>query len=738
MLKIRIFTKSSQMLLDTAVGCAEALRYNYLGSEHFLYAFLRFDTQMGKKLMKKGITDEYVLKYLAKNLENNPSLRYTGDELKDYITVDNISEELEAIFNVVIDEAKENETMVDWANIVDELFNNENGAFKALLDELFNKVDTILPESLAKFGKNLTEMAYNKELEPVIGREEEIEHMIHVLLRKNKKNPCLIGEAGVGKTALVEGLAQRISDGKVPVRLKNKIIYSLNMASVLAGTRYRGDFEERMNAIINEVEKHKNIIMFIDEIHSLVNSGATSEGGSDAINILKPALARGTLQLIGATTTAEYKKSIERDAAFARRMQSILVDEPSVEDTIAMMRGLCDSYEKFHGVQIEEDALVACVNLSKRYITDRFLPDKAITVCDETAARLSALGKDVVTKADICATIQRTTGINVSDLTTNENKRLANLENELNSKVIGQEEAVAVVSKALKRSRAGLRNPNRPIGSFLFVGPTGVGKTELGKTIATYLNGTDKSLIKLDMSEYMEKHSVSKIIGSPPGYIGFDEGGQLTDKIKRNPYSVIIFDEIEKAHPEVCDILLQILDEGSLTDARGVKVDFKNAVIVITSNIGSSQISSKRASIGFGGISAEEKNKDNKEIVMNAIKAHFRPEFLNRIDNVVVFKALDESSCKVIASHMLDEVSERIKSYDINVSFEDSILDAVVANGFDEKMGARNIKREIQTLVEDNIADAVINEEVLKGEHYTMKIKNEIVSFEKVKEMVTV
>ena len=738
MLKIRIFTKSAQMLLDAAIGCAEHLKYNYLGSEHFLYAFLRFDTQMGKKLAKQGITDEYVLKYLAKYLEENPSFKYTGKEQKDYIAADNIAEELEAIFDKVIDEAKENDTMVDWSNLVDELFNNEDCAFHALLSEISEKIDMILPESLAKFGKNLTEMAMNNELEPVIGREEEIEHMIHILLRKNKKNPCLIGEAGVGKTAIVEGLAQRIADGRVPLRLKNKVIYSVNMAAVLAGTRYRGDFEERMNGIINEVEKSKNIIMFIDEIHSLVNSGATSEGGSDAINILKPALARGTLQLIGATTTAEYKKSIERDAAFARRMQSVLIDEPSVEDTINMIKGLRDTYEKFHGVSIEDEALEACVTLSKRYITDRFLPDKAITVCDETAARMSAIGKDIVTKNDICATIQRTTGINVSDLTSNENKRLANLENELNSKVIGQEEAVAVVAKALKRSRAGLRNPNRPIGSFLFVGPTGVGKTELGKTIATYLNGTEKSLIKLDMSEYMEKHSVSKIIGSPPGYIGFDEGGQLTDKIKRNPYSVIIFDENEKSHPEVSDIILQILDEGSLTDARGVKVDFKNAVIVITSNIGSSQISSKRASIGFGGVSVEEKNKDNKEIVMNAIKSHFRPEFLNRIDNVVVFKALGEDSCKVIASHMLDEVTERIKQYEINVTFDKSVLDAVVTNGFDEKMGARNIKREIQTLVEDNIADAVINEEIIKGQHYKMKIKNEIVSFEKVKEMVSV
>lgn len=708
MLKIRIFTKSAQMLLDAAIACAEHLRYNYLGSEHFLYAFLRFDTQMGKKLAKQGITDEYVLKYLAKYLEDNPSFKYTGREAKDYLTADNISEELEEIFNKVINEAKEDDTMVDWSNIVDELFNNEDCAFHALLDEINEKIDMILPEALAKFGRNLTEMAINKELEPVIGREEEIERVVHILLRKNKKNPCLIGEAGVGKTAIVEGLAQRIADGKVPLRLKNKIIYSVNMASVLAGTRYRGDFEERMNGLINEVEKSKNIIMFIDEIHSLVNSGATSEGGSDAINILKPALARGTLQLIGATTTAEYKKSIERDAAFARRMQSVLIDEPSVEDTISMIKGLRDTYEKFHGVTIEDDALEACVTLSKRYITDRFLPDKAITVCDETAARMSATGKDVVTKNDICATIQKTTGINVSDLTSNENKRLANLENELNSKVIGQEEAVSVVSKALKRSRAGLRNPNRPIGSFLFVGPTGVGKTELGKTIATYLNGTEKSLIKLDMSEYMEKHSVSRLIGAPPGYVGYDEGGQLTEAVRRKPYSVVLFDEVEKAHPDVFNILLQVLDDGRITDSQGRTVDFKNTIIILTSNLGSAEL--------LEGIDADGNIKPEAEnLVMNEVKNHFRPEFINRLDEIVLFKPLTRDNIYNIIDLLMAELNERLRDREISVELSEEAKNYITEKGYDPIYGARPLKRFLQKNVETLSARLILQGDVHAG-----------------------
>ena len=560
--------------------------------------------------------------------------------------------------------------------------------------------------------------------------------MVHILLRKNKRNPCLIGEAGVGKTAIVEGLAQRIAAGKVPVRLTNKVIYALNMTSLMAGTKYRGDFEERMNAILAELEKNKNIIMFIDEIHSISGAGTTSDGGQDAANMLKPVLARGGIQLIGATTVDEYKKTIERDAAFARRMQSILIDEPTVEETIEMLNGLKESYESFHGVTIDDDALEACAKLSKRYITDKYLPDKAITVCDETAARISALGGNHVSKSDICTTIKKTTGIDVSDLTQSENKKIANIEVELNSHVIGQSEAVSVVAKALKRSRAGLRNPNRPIGSFLFVGPTGVGKTELGKSIATYLNGTDKSLIKIDMSEYMEKHAVAKLIGAPPGYIGHDDGGQLTDRVKRNPYSVILFDEIEKAHPEVSDILLQILDEGSLTDSRGCTVDFKNTVIVMTSNIGTAQVAASKGGIGFSPVA--DVNRDNRDIVMGAIKEHFRPEFINRIDSVVIFNSLDKESCEIIAENMLVEVTQRLENNGLNISFDKSVVEAVVENGFDAKMGARNIKREIQVLVEDSIADAVINEEISKGVPYEMVIKDGNVKFHSVTEVALI
>lgn len=737
LIRFKNFSRSAQMLADKAVFCAEKTRSNYLGSEHFFWSFLTFETAKGKEFLAAGITPDVVYSQIESMINKNPSLQYTGEATKNYLTVDNFSEELQECFDIVDENRDVLTSYIEWTDIIDAMYNKPDSSFSILRDKLIKKRDTLLPPALAKFGKNLTDEADNGNLAPVIGRTEEIDRLIHILLRKNKRNACIIGEAGVGKTAIVEGLAQRIANDEVPLRLRNKIIYSLNPAALVAGTRYRGDFEERMNSIISQVENNKNIIIFVDEIHTLSKMGEVSEGGSDALNIFKPSLARGSIQLIGTTTTSEYKKTIERDAAFARRLETIFVSESSVEDTIQIMNGLKKSYEDFHGVTIDDEAINACVKLSKRYITDRYLPDKAITLMDETAARLSAIGYDKVTKNDICATIQKSTGINVSELTESDNKKLANIENELNSRVIGQEEAVHVVSKALKRSRVGLRNPNRPIGSFLFVGPTGVGKTELGKAIATYLNGTDKSLIKLDMSEYMEKHSVSKIIGSPPGYVGFDEGGQLTDKVKRNPYSVVIFDEIEKAHPEVCDILLQILDEGSLTDARGTKVDFKNTVIVITSNIGSNLLAAKKSNIGFGVVGNETKNADNKEIVMNAIKEHFRPEFINRIDNIIVFNSLSENVCETIASNMLKEVSDRINEQGYHISFDNSVIKAVVSNGFDEKMGARNLKREIQTLVEDTLSDAIINDEISADCQYTMKCKNGAISFSKKKELVS-
>lgn len=737
MIKFENFSKSARDLTDMAVSCAEALRYNYLGSEHYLYSFLRFDTRLSKSLAQKGINAEYVLKMLQKMVDEDDYSRYDGNEKNGYLTSDDLSDELERVIEDAVRDARgEGSRYVEFEHIVRAMLDDTDCSFNVMLKQLENKANKMLPDVLRKFGKDLTQMAENGELDPVIGRAEEIEQMVHILLRKNKRNPCLIGEAGVGKTAIVEGLAQRIAAGKVPVRLTNKVIYALNMTSLMAGTKYRGDFEERMNAILAELEKNKNIIMFIDEIHSISGAGTTSDGGQDAANMLKPVLARGGIQLIGATTVDEYKKTIERDAAFARRMQSILIDEPTVEETIEMLNGLKESYESFHGVTIDDDALEACAKLSKRYITDKYLPDKAITVCDETAARISALGGNHVSKSDICTTIKKTTGIDVSDLTQSENKKIANIEVELNSHVIGQSEAVSVVAKALKRSRAGLRNPNRPIGSFLFVGPTGVGKTELGKSIATYLNGTDKSLIKIDMSEYMEKHAVAKLIGAPPGYIGHDDGGQLTDRVKRNPYSVILFDEIEKAHPEVSDILLQILDEGSLTDSRGCTVDFKNTVIVMTSNIGTAQVAASKGGIGFSPVA--DVNRDNRDIVMGAIKEHFRPEFINRIDSVVIFNSLDKESCEIIAENMLVEVTQRLENNGLNISFDKSVVEAVVENGFDAKMGARNIKREIQVLVEDSIADAVINEEISKGVPYEMVIKDGNVKFHSVTEVALI
>ena len=735
MLKIRNFSSDAESLVNIAVNMAEELRFNYVGTEHLLLAVTATNHPIVEELKAKGITAQSLRSVLQDMVDNDESIRYNGLSEGEYITGEMFSAELESIIASVLSDVVMSGRIVNGFVLINKIISEKDCNAMKLILGFTNKVkpEGNIPGALLKYGKDLTALARKGKLEPIIGREFEIDRMINVLMRKNKCNPCLVGEAGTGKTALVEGLAQRIVNKEVPLKLQDKIIFTVNMSEIIAGTKFRGEFEDRFQKIIKAAMDSKNIILFFDEIHTIMGAGAGSEGSLDAANILKPALARGGIQMIGATTTSEYKKTIEKDSAFERRLQSIIVNEPSVDETIDILNGIKDVYQNFHGVTIEDDSLVACAKLSSRYITDKFLPDKAITVLDETAARVATNGKTKVTKYDVAVTIKLTTGINVDELTKNENKRLMNLENELNKTVIGQEEAVSVVAKALKRSRSGLKNPDRPIGSFFFVGPTGVGKTELGKNTAKYLNGTERSLIKLDMSEYMEKHSVAKLIGAPPGYVGYDEGGQLTDRIKRNPYSVVLFDEIEKAHPEVSDILLQILDEGVLTDSHGNKVSFKDAVIIITSNVGSNLVSNKKNSIGFGTTADKTVIQDNKSIIMSALKENFRPEFLNRLDSVVVFNPLGVDSCKIIASKMLNELKIRVSDLGIKVNFAESVVDAVVANGFDAKMGARNIKREIQTLLDDSIADEIVNGKLSEGDSVTISVKNGITSFRKAK-----
>lgn len=626
-------------------------------------------------------------------------------------------------------------------------------------------------EALAKYGTNLTDLASKHKLDPVIGRDEEIRRTIRILSRRTKNNPVLIGEPGVGKTAIVEGLAERIIKGDVPEGLKDKIIFSLDMGALIAGAKYRGEFEERLKNAIDEIKQSGDIILFIDEIHTIIGAGA-SEGAIDASNILKPTLARGEMQVVGATTIDEYKKHIEKDVALERRFQPITVEEPTVENTILILKGLRDKYEAHHKIVIKDEAIEAAAKLSHRYISDRFLPDKAIDLVDEAAskARLksSTAPKDLkeleeklkevnnekrgaisnqnfekaaslrdeekkiqdelmsqkekwasknskdssIGYEEIADVVAQWTGIPVKKLQGEESSRLLNMEEILHNRVIGQEKAVEAISKAIRRSRVGLKDPKKPIGSFIFLGPTGVGKTELTKALAESMFGDENAMIRIDMSEYMEKHSVSKLVGSPPGYVGFDEGGQLTEKVRRKPYSVILFDEIEKAHPDVFNIMLQILDDGRLTDSKGRTVDFKNTVIIMTSNVGASTIKKQRT-LGFASNSTnEEKNEYDKmkEHVMSQLKETFRPEFLNRIDEIIVFHSLNQEHIRQIVSLMIDNLSKRLEQLNIKIELDDKALDFLAKEGFDPMYGARPLQREIRRKIEDRLS-----EELLKG-----------------------
>lgn len=625
--------------------------------------------------------------------------------------------------------------------------------------------------TIDKYGTDLNQRAKEGKLDPVIGREDVIERVIQILSRRTKNNPCLIGEPGVGKTAIAEGLAQEIVNGNVPETLKGKRVVTLDMAGMVAGAKYRGEFEERLKSAVEEIKAAGNIILFIDELHTIIGAGA-AEGAIDASNILKPTLARGELQVVGATTLDEYKKHIEKDAALERRFQPITVDEPSVEDTIKILKGLRDKYEAHHKVAITDDAIEAAAKLSHRYISDRFLPDKAIDLIDEAASRTrlksstapkglkeieekigevktekkAAINNQDFEKAasfrdeekrlseeldkqrklwaarnskdskigyeEIADVVSQWTGIPVKKLQGDESERLLNMEDILHKRVVGQEQAVEALAKAIRRSRVGLKDPKKPIGSFIFLGPTGVGKTELSKALAEAMFGDENAMIRVDMSEYMEKHSVSKLVGSPPGYVGFDDGGQLTEKIRRKPYSVVLFDEIEKAHPDVFNILLQILDDGRLTDAKGRTVDFKNTVIIMTSNVGASTIK-KQKTLGFSSNSTNEEKDEYakmKENVLDELKKTFRPEFLNRIDEIIVFHSLNKEHIKNIVSLMINDLSKRLEQMNIKIELDEKAKDLLAEEGFDPLFGARPLQREIRRKIEDRLS-----EELLKG-----------------------
>ena len=643
-------------------------------------------------------------------------------------------------------------------------------------------------QTLKNFARDLCELATSGKIDPVIGRDTETERLIQILSRRQKNNPCLIGEPGVGKTAVVEGLACRIVKRDVPENLLDKIVVTLDIASMIAGAKYRGEFEERFKNVMEEVRKNPNIILFIDEIHTIIGAGA-AEGAVDAANIIKPALARGELQVIGATTVSEYRKHIEKDAALERRFQAVTVGEPSAEDTLEILRGLREKYESHHKLKISQEAMRAAVELSIRYIADRYLPDKAIDLIDEAASRLriraytspegikakeeelktvchekevailaqeferaatlrdkeQTLKQEIeaeksswrtsqdamsleVSEGDIAEIVTQWTGVPVHNLLADDEERLLQLEEHLKSRVIGQEDAVSSVAKAIRRGRIGLKDPRRPIGSFIFMGPTGIGKTELARALAEIMFGSENSMIRLDMSEYMEKHSVSKLIGSPPGYVGFDEGGQLTEKIRRKPYSVVLFDEIEKAHPDVFNILLQVLEDGHLTDSQGRQVDFRNTVIILTSNVGASELTAAKT-LGFVLDSPESEEAERREKMMRALRSTFRPEFLNRIDEVIVFNSLSQQDIAKIAQLMLDDVAKRCKSIGISLSFSPKVAEFLATKGFDANWGARPLRRTVMRLVEDSLSTDLLEGKFKAGDNVGADVKDEKIVF---------
>lgn len=811
-------TDDAQRVLSFAQEAALELGHDYVGTEHVLIGLIKVKNGVAAKALNElGLSAETIIEDVEEHIgrgNKKASSVYMTPRVKH-------------VLELAVEVANHmNHNYVGTEHILLGLLSDGGGVAVGILrnhniraNDIVDTIRTILGSSdsashsgedrkdnsslgeLADFSTDLNESAKQGKIDPVIGRDKEIARVIQILSRRTKNNPVLIGEPGVGKTAIAEGLAQRIVNGNVPEILRNKRIISLSISSMLAGAKYRGEFEERLKKAIDEVQQHDDMIIFIDEIHTLVGAGAT-EGAMDAANILKPALARGEFQVIGATTLDEYKKHIEKDAALERRFQPVLVGEPSEEDALEILKGLRDRYEAFHKAKITDEALEAAVSLSSRYITDRFLPDKAIDVVDEAASKVrmkvfsaapdvkaletqladvkkekeaavtaqefekaaemrdeekriekeindkkkaakeNSDAKLVVTDEDIASVVAQWTGIPVSKIAQEESESLLHLEEELHKRVIGQDEAVVAVSKAVRRARAGLKDPKRPIGSFLFLGPTGVGKTELARALAVALFGDETAMIRLDMSEYMEKHTVSRLVGAPPGYVGYEEGGQLTDAVRRKPYSVILLDEVEKAHADFFNILLQVLDDGRLTDSQGRTVDFRNTVIIMTSNLGAKALRKDSPELGFLAAKKADSNtedvsvvnfKEAKKSVMDSVKRHFRPEFLNRIDEMIVFHALTSNDLKQIVTILMDTVVKRLGDMGLSLEISPAAMDLLVKEGSDFSMGARPLKRAIQRLIEDPISDLILQGNAPEGaiikadvedEHIVVKASN--------------
>ena len=801
MYQFKGFTEKANKALNLAIESAEEMRHNYVGTEHILYGLVKEGSGVAATALNEcGVTEDA----LREKLES-----INGTMSLVELTPDDFTPRTKRVLRAaVIISSKTGYTYVGTEHLLLAILSESDSYAVAFLEELGVSVERLAQavskgmqggaeegfggfenesapngsqkggSALDKFGRDLTQAAKNGEIDPVIGREKEIQRVIQILSRRTKNNPVLIGEPGVGKTAVAEGLALEIAKGNVPEILKDKRVVSLDLTGMVAGAKYRGDFEERIKAAIDEVKKSKNTILFIDELHTIVGAGA-AEGSADAANILKPSLARGDFQVIGATTLKEYRKYIEKDAALERRFQPVKVGEPTPEQAVQILKGLRDSYEAHHKVKITDEAINAAVTLSSRYIADRYLPDKAIDLIDEgaskvrlasltspdnvkeledeiadyekekasaineqdfeRAARLRDEQKELQTKLDdakkkwqeqqkgnsgevtaedIAKIVSEWTGIPVVQLTKEESERLLNMENVLHERVIGQSEAVTAIAKAIRRGRVGLKDPKRPVGSFIFLGPTGVGKTELCKALAEAMFGDENAMLRLDMSEYMEKHTVSKLIGSPPGYVGFEEGGQLTEKVRRKPYSVVLFDEIEKAHPDVFNMLLQILEDGRLTDSQGRTVDFKNTIIIMTSNVGARLITEKQSSLGFNSENEnaeESEKKDIKELVTGELRKVFRPEFLNRVDDIIVFNKLNKDEIKQIAVKMLKTLENRLDKMNIKISFTDNAISEIADKGFDENYGARPLRRAIQNEIEDPLSEQMLEGKVKDG-----------------------
>lgn len=806
------YTEQAQEVLAVMEETAHQMKFSYIGTEHLLYGMLSCPWVTAWKILAENGADEsFVLKYLEQNsgTKKIKTLVYS-DKLNTLLEqaekeANRLRNEKIGTEHILLAILKSEDTLA--IKLLNSMAVNLKKTFVDTLVALGmdmtqakrelgalsnpkNKKKSSFP-TLEQYSRDLTEAAREDRLDPVVGRNAEVERVMQILCRRMKNNPCLVGEPGVGKTAVVEGLAQMIASGTVPEILADKRILSLDLSGMVAGSKYRGEFEERIKRVIAEVRAAGNVILFVDELHTLIGTGG-AEGAMDASNILKPALSRGEVQMIGATTRTEYRKYIEKDAALERRFQPVYVEEPTREETIAILQGLRSKYEEHHGVTISDDALEAATDYAIRYINDRFLPDKAIDLIDEAASRkklgifagnktakkaeetrhnleealeaalaegdieaAQALKKDLdktdkkiektkynmrekeqeqmlVTEEDVADVVSVWTKIPVSKITQTESQRLLKLEEILHKRVVGQNEAVETVAKAIRRGRVGLKDPKRPIGSFLFLGPTGVGKTELSKALAEAMFGNENAIIRVDMSEYMEKHSVSKMIGSPPGYVGFEEGGQLSEQVRKNPYSVILFDEIEKAHPDVFNVLLQVLDDGRITDSQGRTVDFKNTIIIMTSNAGAQRIVDPKK-LGFSNVeNAESEHKDMKNNVMEEIKRMFKPEFLNRIDDIIVFRALSKEDVKGIAALMLKELKNRLaKQMDITLTYGDTVKNFIFEKGYDKKYGARPLKRAIQNNIEDSLAEEILSGKIQASDKVSMTVVDGKVVFTK-------